>query len=398
MTNHPNLYIIRIVNHPNLYVLMLFTRKIQKNIEKLLFKKKIIIIYGPRQVGKTTLLKVLQKKFPHKKSLFLNCDFLNTRTELQTILAGENLSLFKNYKMIYIDEAQRVENIGLILKIAIDHFPDKQFIVTGSSSFDLSNKINEPLTGRKYEFHLYPLSLEEIWSNKNKLEKQSLLKQYLTYGLYPDIVNHPELAVENLSAIVNGTLYKDVLEHQTVKHSDLLQKLLQALAFQIGQEVSYNELSNLLKTNKETIRRYIHLLEESFIIFRLKPYSKNLRHELKKMQKIYFFDLGIRNALINQYAQIEIRNDIGALWENFLIVERMKYNHYNQQNLKSYFWRTHQQQELDYIEEKNMQLSAFEFKWNSNKKAKAPKAFLDTYPDANFKLINKDNYEEFVMP
>ncbi len=377
---------------------MLITREIQSKIKKLLFNRKIIVIYGPRQVGKTTLLKMIQSKYPHKKTLFLNCDFLDTREQLFNINSTQLERLFKNYEMIFIDEAQRVKNIGLTLKIAIDSFPNKQFIVTGSSSFDLSNEINEPLTGRKYEFHLHPFSLSEIWQNKNILEQQQLLKHHLTFGLYPDIVNHPENARKNLEAIVNGTLYKDVLEYQTVKHSELLQKLLQALAFQIGQEVSYNELASLLRTNKETIRRYIHLLEESFIIFRLTPFSRNLRIELRKLRKIYFYDIGIRNALIGNFSSVELRNDIGVIWENFLVSERIKFignrEHFAPRN---YFWRTHRQQEIDYLEEKDQKLFAFELKWNAKKARKqAPKAFRDNYPNTPFETVAPNNYQKFV--
>jgi len=376
---------------------MIIKRSIQPLLEASLFQNKIIVIYGARQVGKTTLLKTIQSKYHNKKSLFLNCDFLDVREKLFNVTSTQLENLFKNYEIIFIDEAQRVKNIGLTLKIAIDYFPNKQFIVTGSSSFDLSNEINEPLTGRKYEFHLHPFSLVEIWQNKDILEKQRLLKHHLVFGLYPDIVNHPENAQKNLEAIVNGTLYKDVLEYQTVKHSELLQKLLQALAFQLGQEVSYNELASLLKTNKETIRRYIHLLEESFIIFRLTPFSRNLRTELRKLRKIYFYDVGIRNALIENFSSIELRNDTGALWENFLIIERMKFLQNKSQSIRSYFWRTHRQEEIDYLEEKNQQLSVFEFKWNHKKiRKQAPKAFRDAYPNTLFSTITPNNYQDFV--
>ena len=376
---------------------MLIKRIIQPEIEEKLFKNKIIVIYGPRQVGKTTLLNVLRKKYSSKKSLFLNCDFLDVREQLFNVTSTDLQKLFQGYEMIFIDEAQRVKNIGLALKIAIDYFPEKQFIVTGSSSFDLANKINEPLTGRKYEFHLHPFSLQEIFSQKDFLERQRLLSDRLIFGSYPDIVNHPSEAQTNLNALVQGTLYKDILEHQAIKHSELLNKLLQALAFQIGQEVSHNELSALLKTNRETVQRYIRLLEQSFIIFRLNPFSRNLRTELRKLRKIYFYDIGIRNALIGNFAPIELRNDNGAIWENFIISERIKYLNDNSIFAKNYFWRTHQQQEIDYIEEINGKLSAFEFKWNPRKVRKqAPKAFRDAYPGTPFESITPENYEKFI--
>lgn len=376
---------------------MLIQRTVQPKIEEKLFKNKIIVIYGPRQVGKTTLLNALREKYSNKKSLFLNCDFLDVREQLFNVTSTNLQKLFQDYEMIFIDEAQRVKNIGLTLKIAIDHFPEKQFIVTGSSSFDLANKINEPLTGRKYEFHLNSFALEEIFSQKDFMERQRLLSDRLIFGSYPDIINHPSDARSNLNSLVQGTLYKDILEHQEIKHSELLNKLLQALAYQIGQEVSYNELSNLLKTNRETIQRYIRLLEQSFIIFRLNPFSRNLRTELRKLRKIYFYDVGIRNALIGAYGPIELRNDIGALWENFIIAERTKFLNNNLHFNKHYFWRTHQQQEIDYLEEKNQQLSAFEFKWNPKKVRKqAPKAFRDAYPNTPFNSVTPENYEKFV--
>lgn len=376
---------------------MLYKREIQKHIEDKLFQKKIIVIYGPRQVGKTTLLKMIEKNHSDKKSLFLDCDDFNTREILSDTTSTDLKKIFQNYEVIFIDEAQRIENIGLTLKIAIDNIPEKQFIVTGSSSFDLSNKINEPLTGRKYEFNLFSLSLAEISSELSFFEKDRLFNDWLTYGTYPDIVNNTADAQFVLKNLIQGTLYKDVLEHQNVRNSKLLGKLLQALAYQIGQEVSYNELASLLKTNKATIERYIHLLEQSFIIYRLNPFSKNLRNELKKMRKIYFYDVGVRNALINAYGPLELRNDIGALWENFIISERIKQNENNLRYINKYFWRTHQQQEIDYLEEENMQLSAFEFKWNQKKIQKqAPKTFRDAYPNTPFEIITPKNYQKFV--
>ena len=276
-------------------------------------------------MGKTTLLKVLQKQYSDKKSLFINCDEEDPRNSLYNITSTYLQNLFNGYDLVFIDEAQRVKNIGLTLKIAINTMPEKQFIVSGSSSFDLVNEINEPLTGRKYEFHLYPFSLSEIAGNLSPFERKRLLPAWLTFGLYPDVINKPNKAEFVLNNLIQGTLYKDVLEHQNIKRSELLFKLLQALAFQIGQEVSYNELADLLKTNRATVERYMQLLEQSFIIFRLNPFSRNLRNELKKLRKIDFYDVGVRNTLINAYGPLEFRNDIGALWENFIISERIKH-------------------------------------------------------------------------
>ena len=375
---------------------MLIQRTIQKDIESNLFKNKIIIIYGARQVGKTTMLTILKEKYKAKKQLFYNCDEPDTRLFFTNVTSTELQSKFGNTELIFIDEAQRVENIGLTLKLAIDSMPEKQFIVTGSSSFDLANKINEPLTGRKYEYFLYPFSLQELKKNYSSLEMERLLNKFLTYGFFPEIITKPDEAEKTVTSLVRDTLYKDVLKHKQIKHADLLENLLKALAYQLGNEVSYTELASTLKSTKETIEHYVRLLEQSFVIFRLSPYSRNLRTELKKMRKIYFYDLGIRNALINAFGQADLRNDIGALWENFLIVERMKSQHNNQNFPNHYFWRTHAQQEIDYIEEKNLKLSAFEFKWNSKKKATAPKAFTKAYPDSSFTLVNKKNYPLFI--
>jgi len=375
---------------------MLIKRTIQAKIEENLFQEKIIVIYGARQVGKTTLLKTLEKKFQDKEQLFFNCDEADIRQFFANTTSTQLKSKFGSAEIVFIDEAQRVKNIGLTLKLAIDSMPDKQFIVTGSSSFDLANEINEPLTGRKYEFYLYPFSIEELKDHFSATEISRLLEKFLSYGFFPDVIARPHKAEQLVTGLVRGTLYKDVLRHKQLKHADLLEKLLKALAFQTGNEVSYNELAATLQTTKETIEKYVRLLEQSFIIFRLSPFSRNLRTELKKMRKIYFYDVGIRNALISAFGPVELRNDIGGLWENFLIAERMKYLHNNMKFPSRYFWRTHQQQEVDYLEEKNLKLSAFEFKWNPRKKAALPKIFKETYPEAVLELINKDNYLGFI--
>ena len=374
---------------------MYIKRTIQKKIEENLFDHKIIVIYGARQVGKTTLLKKIQEKYQQKESLFLDCDEPDIRSFLSGVSSSELKSKFGTAEIIFIDEAQRVKNIGLSLKLAIDNMPDKQFIVTGSSSFDLANQISEPLTGRKYEFHLHPISLEELSPCFNSFENERLLESRLIYGLYPDVINKSHKAEFVLRNLVKGCLYKDVLEYQTIRHAELLEKLLKALALQIGSEVSYNELASTLKTNKATIERYVRLLEQSFIIFRLTPFSRNLRTELKKLRKIYFYDTGVRNTLINNFNPLDTRTDVGALWENFIISERQKRNNNNGVYCNSYFWRTRQRQEIDYLEEKNDQLSAFEIKYNKAK-YKIPKAFSDSYPKATIKIVNKKNYFDFI--
>jgi len=373
---------------------MVIKRTIQKKIEENFFKGKIIIIYGPRQVGKTTLISEIKKNYP-QTSFYLNCDEPDIRDSLADITSTQIKSLIGNRKVIFIDEAQRVKNIGLTLKLAVDNFPKIQFVATGSSSFDLSNEIVEPLTGRKYEFHLYPLSIRELKTIYNDLEIKRLLGERLIFGSYPEIVKKPEEKEFLLKEITRSYLYKDILRFQNIKNPDILEKLLQALALQISSKISYNELASLVGINKKTVQSYIQILEKAFIIFRLKPYSKNLRKEIGKLNKIYFFDTGIRNAIINNLNPLNLRTDTGPLWENFLIAERIKTLHNHGLTRNSYFWRTYQKQEIDYLEEDKDKLSAYELKWKE-KKIKTPAVFAKTYPKTKLKLINKDNFQDFL--
>lgn len=368
-------------------------RKIQEKIEKKLFKGKIIIIYGARQVGKTTLIKEIQKKY-NNNSIYLNCDEPDIREALTDKTSTELKSFIGEKKLVFIDEAQRVKNIGISLKLLIDNFPQLQIIATGSSSFELSNSMAEPLTGRKYEFYLYPFSVEELSLAYSDIEIKRLLEKRMIFGMYPEIVKNEIEAGENLSSLAKSYLYKDVLQYQDIKNPEILEKLLQALALQIGNEVSYNELASIVNIDKKTVESYISILEKSFIIFRLNPFSRNLRNELKKLRKIYFWDTGIRNVLINNLNPLNLRNDVGMIWENFLISERLKLNNNNELQRKGYFWRTHQQQEIDYLENEEGKLSGFEIKWN--KKARLPKVFKEAYPESLFEIINKDNFFEFV--
>jgi len=368
-------------------------RTIQNQIEDKLFKGKIIVIYGARQVGKTTLVKEIQKKYPD--SSYLNCDEIDIRTALTDKTSTEIKNFVGNRKLIILDEAQRVKNIGLTLKLMVDNFPDTQIIATGSSSFDLSNQINEPLTGRKYTFYLYPFSINELKSIYSDLELDRILEKFLIFGTYPEIITKENDVIENLKNLTTSYLYKDILQFQNLKNPEVLERLLQALALQIGNEVSYNELSSIVGVDKNTVANYIQILEKSFVIFRLRPFSKNIRNELKKLRKIYFYDTGIRNALINNFNPLDLRNDFGFLWENFIISERMKFNHYYNNNVNSYFWRTLEKQEIDYVEDQNGVLSGFEFKFNKDK-FKKPKIFLETYKDSSLELINKDNYKSFL--
>ncbi len=373
---------------------MFIQRTIHRLIETKLFHHKAIVVYGPRQVGKTTLMKQILKSHP-KKSLYLNCDEPDVRASLTNKTSTELLAYIGQQELVVIDEAQRIKNIGLTLKLLIDAAPQIQIIATGSSAFELSNRISEPLTGRTYEYQLFPLSHTEILTFSNQTEIQRLLERRLIYGMYPDIINNDSEAETLLRNITKNYLYKDVLEYERIKNPDLLEKLLQALALQIGNEVSYTELAQILGVDKKTVASYIRILEQAFIIYILKPFSRNLRKELGKLRKIYYYDLGIRNALINNFNPISLRQDTGAIWENFLIIERIKC--FSNQGLfpNRYFWRTWDKQEIDYIEESGGQLSGFEIKWG-DKISSAPKSWTVTYPRATFKIINRNNYMKFV--
>lgn len=374
---------------------MTITRELEQVIISRLFKKKAIIIVGPRQVGKTTLLHLVSEK-QNRKLLFLNCDEPDIRKKLELPTSAELKALIGSAELILIDEAQRVKDIGITLKILIDNLPDKQVIVTGSSALELSNSINEPLTGRKFEYKMFPFSMSELIDANGILTEQRLLEHRMIYGMYPDMVNNQGEERDIIFNIVNSYLYKDIFEFQDIRKPEIIEKLLQVLALQVGSEVSINELSQLVGIDNSTILRYIDLLEKSYIIFHLRSFSRNVRNELKKSRKIYFYDNGVRNALISNLNPLELRTDTGALWENFLVSERMKLNHYSSNYANCYFWRTTQQQEVDFIEDKDGFLNCYEFKWSASKKAKLTTTFSSNYPQSTFKLINKDNYLEFI--
>lgn len=371
-------------------------RDITPVIQKWLFKQKVIIIFGPRQVGKTTLAKKLLNKHGDKRDYY-NCELLSVKRALEEQDPTSLKRLFGNSRMIVLDEAQSLSNVGLLIKSFHDMFPDVQIIATGSSSFELSNHLNEPLTGRALEFKLYPFSVNELKQVVRPIDFHSTLRHLLIYGSYPEIFLQSEsdarVLLENLTT---KYLYQDILKFEQLKKPDLLIKLLQLLAFQIGQEVSLHELAVSLQTKRETVERYLNLLEKCFVIVRLKGLSRNLRKEISKKEKIYFYDLGVRNSIIAQFNSIDLRNDVGQLWENFCIVERLKRNEYRQAFVNRYFWRTHDQKEIDYIEEYNGVFHAYEFKWSEPKKYTPPKVFKETYPNSEFKLIHQNNYEEFL--
>ncbi len=369
-------------------------RIIYEKIKQDLFKGKAILLIGPRQVGKTTLLQQLQEEY--SGTLFLDCDEPDVRLMLEDSTSTLLKDLIGNAKLLIIDEAQRVKNIGISLKLIIDRISNVQLIASGSSSLELANLINEPLTGRKFEYFLFPFSIAELQQHFGLLQEKRLLNTRLVYGLYPDIVNHGGDAKRLLLNLASGYLYKDIFNYQSIRKPELLPNLLEALARQLGNEVSYNELAQLLNSDPATVQRYIDLLEKSFVIFRLRSFSRNLRNELKKSRKIYFYDNGIRNALINNFQHVEIRTDIGALWENFLVTERLKVLSYNQIHMNRYFWRTQQKQEIDYIEDLNGKLYAYEFKWNPKKKARFSTTFTKNYPVEKTMVVNRENYLDFL--
>lgn len=367
-------------------------RIIEKHIAEKLFKGKTILVIGPRQVGKTTLIK---KILQGKDFLFLDGDDPLVRSVLTHPNTQELKTILGNSEIVFIDEAQRIESIGLTAKVIHDQFPGVQLIMSGSSAFELRNHTNEPLTGRKREYFLYPISYEEYEQSQGYLTATGDLENRLIYGFYPDVINSKGEERDVLNEITNSYLFKDILAYGNIKKPDVLEKILRALAFQVGNEVSYNEIAQLVGVDKNTVANYIHLLELSYIIYPLTSFSKNLRNEIKTNRKIYFYDNGIRNTLIQNFNPLELRNDTGALWENFLMSERLKCTNYHRIYTNRYFWRTKQQQEVDYVEERDGKISGFEFKWNPNTKAKAPATFIETY-QADFTVIHKDNFRKFV--
>lgn len=373
---------------------MLIARTLKEIIENKLDSGKAIIILGSRQTGKTSLLKSI---FTGRVDvLFLNGDEIDVRNIFENINTSRLKSIIGQHRYVVIDEAQRISDVGLKFKLITDQMPKVQLIASGSSAFELANKLNEPLTGRKWEYQLFPLSFSEMVNHHGWLEESRMIPHRLLYGYYPDVVNQPGSEKEVLKQLSDSFLYKDILLLDQVKRLESLVKLLQALAFQVGSQVSYSELSQVCSLDVKTIEKYITLLEQSYVIFRLGSLSRNLRSELKRSRKIYFYDNGIRNALIANFNQIENRTDVDALWENFLISERKKFNHYSGRWSNSWFWRTIEQTEVDYVEEMDGKMTAYEFKWSSTAKWKVSKTFTNAYPDAEVEMIHQGNFHSFL--
>jgi len=374
----------------------MYKRILEDKIKEKFFKGKAIIIVGARQTGKTTLSLKIVEEFKTKK---FNCDNPTDRD----LLSNRDLEFLKSLvgdaKVVLIDEGQKVENLGQTLKLLVDHYKkEKQIIVTGSSSFNILDKTEEPLTGRKFVFNLFPLSIEEIYPDKDVSLIMKELETYLVYGSYPEVQvkTRMEEKQEVIHEISESYLYKDVFEFQKIKKSTTLDNLLRALALQIGGEVSYTELSNIVGIDKKTVENYIDILEKNYIIFRLYPYAQNKRKVISKLKKVYFWDLGIRNSIINNFNFLNFRNDVGALWENFCILERLKYQSYHKIYTNNYFWRTYEGAEMDLIEERGGKLYAYEFKWSDKKKIKEP-LFLKDYKESSFSLISPKNLKGFII-
>lgn len=373
---------------------MQVSRTIIAQLEDQLFKGKVLILYGARRTGKTTLVKHLLGKFS-EKSAYINCELQEYKDALSTTNSGLLAEFIGNRELIIFDEAQHITNIGLVLKVLVDTFPQVQFIATGSSSFELSGMVSEPLTGRSRQFLLLPFSLEEIGQSLNPIQIKANLPNFLRFGLYPQVFTSiGDDKIEELAEISSNYLYKDLFQFEQIKKPDLLFKLLAAIALQTGSESSLNELAQITGTNVHTVKRYLELLEKSFVIFRLHSFSRNLRKELAKSQKIYFYDVGIRNAVIRNFNELNLRTDAGGLWENFCITERIKFNQNHRRFVNTYFWRTYDQKEIDYIEEKDGHLTCFEFKYAEGATGKFPAEFSETYPNSSFKVITPGNFYE----
>ena len=373
------------------------SRLLEAKLEAHIGKNKVLLVMGTRRVGKTFLLKAIEKKLD-RQIIKLNGEDLDAQETLQNLREANYRRIIGDANLVFIDEAQAIPEIGKVLKLMIDSFSELTIIATGSSSFDLLNKAGEPLTGRKISFHLYPLAQAELSKIESPLETQQYLEERLILGSYPELLqlNTFKEKSEYLLDLIKSYLLKDILSFEGIRQPDKVMRLLRLIAYQAGSEVSYNELGTQLGISKNTVESYLDLLSKVFIIYRLPASSTNPRKEISKGSKWYFFDNGIRNAVINDFKLLTLRNDIGSLWENYLISERIKRNEYRRENVEYYFWRGYNQQEVDLIEVQNGTLSAFEFKYSSNKKFKIPSAFKEAYPEASFKQISRDSYLDWI--
>ena len=367
-----------------------------KAINEWLGYKKAIFVLGPRQVGKTTLVHQIAHSLG-RPVLWLSGDDEDHKRKLGNTSLARLHSVIGDYDVVVVDEAQRISNAGLMLKLITDQMPHVKLFVTGSSSLDMASETKESLVGRKIEFMLYPFSFKEMKEHHGILSEMAMLEHRMIYGYYPEVIGHDhKRAIEVLTDLTEGLMFKDLFSFEQIRKSNVLVKLVQAIALQVGSEVNYNELSQLVGADIKTIEKYIDLLEQSFVIFRLQALSRNARNELKKGRKIYFYDNGIRNSFIRNFNSLDVRQDTGALWENFLVSERLKHNKYTQHHCNTFFWRTTSQQEIDYIEESGGILAAFEFKWGSGKRKKFPQSFSEAYPNSTATIIDRENYMDFL--
>jgi len=374
-------------------------RGITELFNKRVLPNKVLILLGARRVGKTAFIKNYLSTIPKQDYLQLNGEDIQDATLLKERSVSNYRRLIGNTKLLVIDEAQNIPEIGLILKLIVDSIDGIKVIVTGSSVFDLSNKLGEPLVGRKNTIYLFPFAQMEFSKIENYKTTTSKLEERMLFGSYPELEQYPDWTdkINYIREIINSYLLKDILVFEGIKHSDKIYDLLRLIAFQVGKEVSVQELANNLQISKNTVTNYLDLLTKVFILHKVEGFSRNLRKEITKSNRWYFYDNGIRNGIINNFNRLESRNDVGELWENYLVTERIKFQNYSQKSVSNFFWRTYDQQELDWLEEENGKLSGFEFKWNENRKAKIPTAFSKAYPEATFEVINKQNYLEFIQ-
>lgn len=379
---------------------MFIARELHSRIKERIQENKVVLIYGPRRVGKTTLVKEISQELKEKgeKVMFANGENIETQEELSSQSIEKLKRTLAGVDVLILDEAQKISEAGLNLKLIVDHIPHIKVIASGSASFDLAQKVGEPLVGRKFTFHLYPLSIKEIVEFRDLLYYKSFFEDHLIFGGYPEVFNLESSGAKKdyLKEIVDSYLFKDIFEFESIKNHKKIKDLLVLLALQIGKEVSLSELSNKLDIHIDTVSRFLDLLEKSFIVINIRGFSRNLRKEVTKTSRYYFYDNGIRNALISNFNNPQIRNDIGELWENYVVMERLKQQTYSSIRANNYFWRTYDQKEIDWVEEREGKLFGYEIKWDQ-KKAKEPQAWKQTYKNAEFEVINRENYLDFLL-